>query len=153
VSAAFAQEAPKNTAPPKIRKVEVTYESTISDIPAGSKLLKVWLPMPRHEKDGLQEIMSAKLDAGAQAKVAEKTDAGGENHNWYVEVADPPPSVTLKATMQVARAEQINNHFAGAGAKALSAEDRERLKDALAPNAKVPTSGDIVTIADKVVPA
>lgn len=148
-SAAWAQEPAKDTAAPKARKLEVTYESAISDIPAGSKLLRVWIPMPRTEA-GLQEVMSATLEKPAKGTVTEKT--AGENRYWYVEVPDPPSSLALKATMQVKRTEQINNKFAGAGAKALSAEDREKLKEALKPNAKVPTSGEIEKVADKVVP-
>jgi transglutaminase-like putative cysteine protease len=149
VSASFCQEAPKAPAP-KERKVEITYESTIADIPAGSKLLKVWVPMPRSEQ-GVQEVISATLEPIPNAKIVEKTDKSGENKYWYVELPNPPASVTVKATIQANRHEILNNKFAGAGTKKLLPEEREKLKDALAANEKVPTSGAIEKIADQVV--
>lgn len=139
-------------ATPKSRSLEVAYESTIADIPAGSKLLKVWLPMPRNEA-GIQEVMSATLEPVANGTIAEKTDKGGDNKYWYVEVKDPPASVTLKATIRVKRNEVLNNRFAGAGTKKLSAEEREKMKDALSADAMVPTAGEIEKIAEKVVSA
>jgi transglutaminase-like putative cysteine protease len=149
-AAALAQDAPKTAVMPKARKVEIIYETTIADIPAGSKMLRVWVPQPREEK-GIQEVISATIGTD-KASMRAGVKETGENRYWVLEIDDPPKSVTFKATLQVKRTEQINNKFAGAGAKALSAEDRETLKDALVANAKVPTSGEIEKIADKVVP-
>jgi transglutaminase-like putative cysteine protease len=147
-SAVLAQEAPKAAAP-KVRKLEVAYESAIADVPAGSKLLRVWIPMPRNEQ-GVQEVLSATVEPIAGGKVTEKTT--GDNRYWVVEVPNPPTAVTVKATMQVKRTEIINNKFTGAGAKKLSPEEKEKLKDALSANAKVPTTREIEKIADKAVP-
>jgi transglutaminase-like putative cysteine protease len=149
-SAVLAQDATK-TAAPKVRKLEVGYESAIADIPAGSKLLRVWLPMPRTEQ-GVQEVISASVEPVPGGKVVEKTDKSGDNRYWVIDVPNPPTAVTIKATMQVKRTEQINNKFDGAGAKKLGPEDREKLKDALSANAKVPTTGEIEKITDQAVP-
>jgi transglutaminase-like putative cysteine protease len=151
VSLVSAQD-PAPAAAPKSRALEVVYESTVADIPAGSKLLKVWLPMPRTDA-GVQEVASATLEPVAGAKVEEKADKGGDNRYWYVELPNPPASVTFKATLKVRRNEVLNNKFAGAGAKKLTPEEREKLKDALSANERVPITGDIEKIADKIVSA
>jgi transglutaminase-like putative cysteine protease len=151
-TALVAQEPPKAGAAAKVRKLEIGYESAIADIPAGTKLLRVWLPMPRNEPV-FQEVITATVEPIAGAKVTEKTDKSGENRYWVIDVPNPPTAVTVKATMQVKRTEQINNKFEGAGTKKLSAEEKEKLKDALAANSKVPTSGEIEKITDQAVPA
>jgi hypothetical protein len=148
-SLVLAQEPAKTATAPKVRAVEVVYESAISDIPAGSKLLRVWFPMPKSEP-GIQEVTMAKLEAGG--KIAEKQDATGETSYWFVEIPNPNTNVTLRSTIHAKRTEQINRKFEGAGAKALSAEDKAKLKEALAANTKVPTTGEIEKIADQVVP-
>jgi transglutaminase-like putative cysteine protease len=151
LSAALGQAPPPAQDGPRVRKFEVVYESTIADVPSGSKLLRAWLPMPRNE-DGVQEVLSAAIAPIPNARITEAKDKGGDNRYWFVEMTDPPASVTLRATMQIRRKERINNKFDGAGVKRLTPEEREKLRDALLPNEKVPTSGAIEKLAAEVVP-
>ncbi len=153
--ASSAQAAPQSAASAsgwsaaRSRKFELTYASTIADIPAGTKELRVWMPRPV-TVDGQQEVIQSTLAPVSGAMVTEGTDKKGENHFWFVTIPNPPASVTLTATHVVNRREQVNNYFRGAGTKPLTPEQRQQMAEYLQADSLVPTTGRVEELAGAV---
>jgi transglutaminase-like putative cysteine protease len=90
--------------PGDVRKFDVTYVARVKDVPAGTKKLRVWLPVP--QDSAVQTITAVKFDKGTPAIAAEK------RHGCriaYFEIADPQPAFDVTMTFTCARREQVTD--------------------------------------------
>lgn len=147
--AAAAPSATSTEKAPAERRMRITYEATVPEIPAGAKELAVWIPKPREEGD-VQKVLSARLEAPPGAVVVDGRDATGDNAFWCAKIASPKAPVKLVATCDVVRRERRNQGFRGAGQAALTDAQRAEFARWLAPNALVPTDGEPARIAASV---
>ena len=75
------------------RTFRFTYEARIPAPPAGTRKLRVWVPLPRDE-NGVQTVSDLKIESPAEARQTESADYG--NRFLYVESDDPKAGVTLR---------------------------------------------------------
>lgn len=85
------------------RKFELTYVAQVKDIPAGTKLLRVWFPVP--QDSSVQKISGLKIEGPHQINIEPKYG----NKVAYVEVQNPPASWETKMTFTCVRHEIKTN--------------------------------------------
>ncbi len=83
------------------RVFEIRYAAKVSEIPAGSKRLRLWWPVPG--QTNLQEISGLKFGGAGGVKVAREPKYG--NLIAYVEVENPPAAVEFEMTFAAKRRE------------------------------------------------
>ena len=116
------------------RTFELTYKATVRDIPEGTKILDLWLPLPQTDRH--QTIHRIAIDALNRITIGRETRYG--NHIFSVRVDHPTAPVTVTLTVEATRREST-----GSG-EALSDEDRvEYLK----PEPLVPLDGPVRSLA------
>jgi transglutaminase-like putative cysteine protease len=134
---------------PRSRRLEITYEAKVAEVPAGTKELKLWIPKPRQE-GAVQQVLKASLQAPPGATVVDGTDSAGETSFWAVTVPSPVAPVVCTATLDVVRMEQKNNDFRNAGKAELSPAQREEVARWLRADRKVPIDGEPAQLASVV---
>jgi len=91
VSTAFAQSGtpatPKEIFSPPERKFEFTYSFTLKDLPAGTKLVRIWVPVPPNDKH--QSAAMSHIDSPVQSHLGKETEYG--NQIRYFELPNPGP--------------------------------------------------------------
>src|SRR5271166_3236389 len=89
VSLCVAQSsAPKKQkfSPPS-RKFRFTYSFTVKDIPAGAKVVRVWVPVAHTDEN--QTIRLLNVKAPGKTEMTQEKEYG--NHILYAEIHDPAP--------------------------------------------------------------
>ena len=81
------------------RKFSIEYTGRISEIPAGAKKLRVWMPVPQNT--GVQKI--EQLEFSPKARLATEHKYGNQVAYWEIE--NPPSSLELKMKFVCARRE------------------------------------------------
>jgi transglutaminase-like putative cysteine protease len=96
---------PLPAAAQRTRQFHVRYSATITDIPAQSKSLRIWMPYP--ESDAWQTISNLSVQAPYQHSVRHDAEYG--NGILYLEADSPAPeSVTVDVDFDVERREYVN---------------------------------------------
>ena len=95
--------SPDYLKPSDVRKFSIEYIGKVSEIPAGTKKLRVWIPAPRNTT--AQRI--EKLDFTPNARLTTERRFG--NRIAYWEVGDPPGSLDLKMCFVCTRRETLVN--------------------------------------------
>lgn len=115
---------------------QARHEATIRDIPAGAKKARVWLVVPR--EDSAQTVSRIRITGPAGGRIAQ----GGTYNNRYAyfEVENPGPELKVAAEFDVERSE-VSRTPDASRARPLTAEDRKRLAQDLAPTRYVPVGG------------
>ena len=134
---------------PSDRRVQLTYEVTIRDLPPGAERVEAWIPLPRDH--AFQTLESFALREGYPAEEVEEVEHG--NRFLRLDVSEAardaggsPLPVTLEASL-TRRAYSVWQRNGGAPSPP-TALDRY-----LAPNRLVPTGGFIAAEARRVVGA
>jgi len=93
VSPAVAQNsAPaKQKFSPPSRKFTFTYAFTVKDIPSGTKVVRVWVPVAHSDEH--QTVRLVKVKAPVQTQMAEESEYG--NHILYAEIHNPVESTAV----------------------------------------------------------
>jgi transglutaminase-like putative cysteine protease len=84
-SAQSAPEKPKFSQP--VRKFRFTYSFTVKDIPAGTKVVRVWAPVAHTDEH--QTVRLVDVKAPGKTEMTEEKEYG--NHIMYAEMHDPAP--------------------------------------------------------------
>jgi transglutaminase-like putative cysteine protease len=87
------------------RSFDVTYEAKIGEVPAGTKTLRVWLPVP--VDSSVQTISNLKFDAPVEAAVAREPKYG--NKVAYFEFENPKGVPAIKMMFTVERKEVLTD--------------------------------------------
>ena len=138
---------PANPAAPRTRAVAVTYAATVRAVPAGSRRLDLWLPVPHSNKS--QDISEVRITAPCPYEL---TSGAYGNQMLHLRVGQPPAAgFTVTLTFRVVRREH-QNPFLATGPRPAKAEaadpDRARW---LRPDRLVPLDPQIRAWAAEVV--
>lgn len=127
------------------REFELTYQTSLKEVPAGTKKLELWLPVP--QKTAHQDISDLKFDGLGEPAVAVEPKHGNKIAYWKLE-GDALKAFTLAMTFRCKRkeiaAKDLNK------ARALTAEEKEALGSFLQADALVPVGepvNDVVKAA------
>ena len=132
------------------RHVRFTYTATVTDYPAGTSELALWIPKPRTDLPE-QTVHDARIEVSEDAQVEEARDATFGNRFWLVRVPHPEGPIVATATVDVTRREHQTS-FRGAGARALTVEERTTLAEHLRSNIRVPVEGRLAGLASTIDP-
>lgn len=132
-----------SVAEPRARHFQIRYVATLTDIPAGARQVRVWLPYP--QSDSSQTVSNISIEAPYPYKMEREPEYG--NSIVYLEGA-PPATDTLNIAMtfDVVRREEVNRPGEHTVAAAEPADARllERYRQ---PDRLVPLSGKIADVA------
>lgn len=120
--------------PPRSRTFELTYQATIKDVPEGTKLLEIWLPLP--QTDASQTIERITVEGACPVTIGREPERG--NQSLYARVERPKGDVALTLQVTATRRE-----YAGQAAD-LSPEERSSY---LAAEPLVPLDGPVRSLA------
>jgi transglutaminase-like putative cysteine protease len=146
----FGQAAPsdKQKFSPPSRKFRFTYTFTVKDIPAGTKMVRVWVPVAHSDEH--QSIRLVTVKAPVQTCMTEDAEYG--NHILYAEINNPvQPTADFSLEYEVTRRE-----FSRGDATQLEAKDTKpgvvpaTMERYLAPDKLIPTDGKIKELAIQV---
>lgn len=114
-AAASGAAATVDTAALPSRTFRFTYEARIPAPPAGTRQLRVWVPLPRAEA-GVQDV----ADLAIEPATARRTTSADYGNAWaYLELDAPAGGVTVRWTARITRREDR-----GQGTGAASPRDR-----------------------------
>lgn len=134
-------EAPRGA---KVRKFAFTYEAIVKEVPAGTKKLEVWLPVPQNNTH--QVITNLKF--APEPHKVESDKAGNSFAYWRFKEAEAKPlSVTLTFDCE-------RHEIAAAGlanGRALNERERSSLKNYLEPDHLVPVGSEFQAITTEAV--
>jgi transglutaminase-like putative cysteine protease len=131
---------------PQTRVFEFTYRAQITQVPDGTKELRVWLPNP--STDAHQEIYDLQVSSPASA-VAHKEARFG-NSILFVSIRDPKPApITIELKFKVRRSEYIRKDFVEYKAVSTGRLD-PAVADFLKPDRLVPLNDRIKSLAVEV---
>jgi len=135
------------TAPqPRTRNFHMDYRATVKDIPAGTKHVDLWIPVP-HD-DAWQQIRDLRIESPNAYKI---TEAANGNSVLHVGIDNPAESaVTLQMSFDAAREEHLQPRLAG-GPPLAHEEDAKELVRYLRPDRLVPMNDQIRGWAREVV--
>jgi transglutaminase-like putative cysteine protease len=130
------------------RKFRFTYSFTVKDIPAGTKLVRVWVPVAH--SDDHQTVRLVNVKSPVQTKVSDEAEYG--NQILYAEIHNPVQSaVDFTVEYEVTRREYSRGDFAQLESKdtkpGVVPATMQRYVD---PDKLVPTTGQIKQLADQV---
>lgn len=138
---------PARFSPPS-RTLRFTYSFTVKDIPAGAKLLRVWVPVPRTGQHQTVRLLTIK--APVKTRMTQEAEYG--NRMLYAEIQSPSAS-TAEFTLEyeVTRREYSRGDYAElkrADQKAIVVP--ASLNRWLEPDTLIPTDGKIKELAVEV---
>jgi transglutaminase-like putative cysteine protease len=133
---------------PPNRKFRFTYAFTVKDLPAGAKLVRVWIPVAHSDEH--QTVRLVNVKAPVQTSIGEEPEYG--NHILYAEIHSPvQPTVEFALEYEVTRREYSRGDFAQLEAKdtkpGVVPASMERF---IQPDKLIPTDGKIKQLADQV---
>lgn len=133
---------------PPSRKFVFTYAFTVKDIPAGSKLVRVWVPVAHTDEH--QTVRLVNVKAPVETRMSEEPEYG--NHILYAEIRNPAQaSVDFTLEYEVTRREYSRGDYAQ-----LESKDTKpgvvpvSMNRYLAPDKLIPTDGKIKEFAEQV---
>ena len=88
--------APEKKFSPPARKFRFTYSFTVKDIPSGSKLVRVWVPVAHTDEHQTVRLLERE-GSGADPDGREESEYG--NHILYAEIHNPAQS-TAEFTLE-----------------------------------------------------
>jgi len=101
-----APEKPRAAAP--VRKFRFTYSFVVSDIPANSKVMRVWVPVARTDEH--QTVRLVNVKAPVQTRIADESEYG--NRILYAEIHNPMQPALFSLEYEVTRREYARGGFA-----------------------------------------
>jgi transglutaminase-like putative cysteine protease len=116
---------------------DATYTATLSDIPAGTEKIDVWIPLPSSGE--YQSVEHVKIDSPYE--FTRYREAAWGNEYAHATIANPPASLAVKVTFRVTRSEAKYDAVKG------SLGDRDQ---ALRANRLVTLSPRVRALADEV---
>jgi transglutaminase-like putative cysteine protease len=133
---------------PPSRKFRFTYTFTVKDIPAGTKLVRVWVPVAHTDEHQTVRLVSVK--APVPTRMTEDSEYG--NHILYAEIHNPvQPSADFSLRYEVTRHEYSRGDYAQLKAKdtrpGIVPVTMERY---VQPDNLIPTDGKIKELAVEV---
>ncbi len=96
-----ANPAPAWEDRPRSRTFELTYQATVRDIPEGTKVLDLWLPVPQTDRS--QDIHRVAIDAPNPASIGREARSG--NQYLHVRVGSPKGPIMVKLAIEATRKE------------------------------------------------
>jgi len=130
------------------RAFRFTYNFTVKDIPAGAKLLRVWVPVP--QTDTHQTVRVIAIKAPTKTQMTKEPEYG--NRMMYVEMQNPAPGkAEFTLEYEVTRREYSRGDYAQ-----LERKDRKptlvsaSMTRLVAPDSLIPTDGKIRALAVEV---
>ncbi|MBV9865459.1 MAG: transglutaminase domain-containing protein [Abitibacteriaceae bacterium] len=147
--AMLAQEA-KAAQGPYTLTAQFSYRATVADVPAGTKELRVWLPVPSNSE--WQKVEDLKVTQDVQDNIASPYKVTQErkygNRMVYLDIKHPPSTVAATVQFTVQRK---NMQVLGAPTAPVQVKmDMAQAIKLLAPDAKVPIGGRYGGIAQQV---
>jgi transglutaminase-like putative cysteine protease len=133
---------------PPYRKFRFTYAFTVKDIPAGAKIVRVWVPVAHSDDHQTVRLMNVK--APVQTTIGEESEYG--NKILYAEIHNPVQSTAdFSLEYEVTRREYARGDFAQLERKdtkpGVVPASMERY---IQPDRLIPTDGKIKQLADQV---
>ena len=153
VSLCVAQSAPqkqpeKQKFSPPSRTFRFTYSFTVKDIPAGTKVVRVWVPVAHTDENQTVRVLNVK--APGKTEMTQEKEYG--NHIMYAEIRNPAPGpAEFTLEYEVTRREYSRGDYA-------QLERRDSKPGAVPasmtryvqPDKLIPTDGTIKTLAEQV---
>jgi len=149
VSLSLAQtSADKQKFSPPSRKFRFTYTFTVKDIPTGSKLVRVWVPVAH--TDDHQTVRLINVKSPVQTRMSEESEYG--NQILYAEIHNPTQSTAdFSLEYEVTRREYSRGDYAQLEMKdtkpGVLPASMERYTQ---PDKLIPTDGKIEELAEQV---
>ena len=133
---------------PPSRKFRFTYTFTVKDIPAGAKLVRVWIPVAHTDEH--QTVRLVNVKSPVQTTMNEESEYG--NHILYAEIHNPvQSSADFELDYEVTRREYSRGDFAQLESKdtrpGVVPSSMQRYVE---PDKLIPTDGKIKELAEKV---
>jgi transglutaminase-like putative cysteine protease len=133
---------------PSSRKFRFTYAFTVKDIPAGTKLVRVWVPVAHTDEH--QSVRLVNVKAAVQTRMTEESEYG--NHILYAEIHNPVQATAdFSLEYEVTRHEFTRGDFAQLEKKdtkpGVVPVSMQRYVD---PDTLIPTDGKIKALAEEV---
>ena len=149
VSTSFAQTtAPEKKTGPQLRKFRFTYAFTVKDIPSGTKLVRVWVPVAHSDEHQTVKLLNVK--APVQTRMTEESEYG--NHILYAEIHNPAQTTAdFAVEYEITRREYSRGDYAQ-----LEPKDTKpgvvlaSMQRYIEPDKLIPTDGTIKALADQV---
>ena len=140
--------AEKQKFSPPARKFRFTYAFTVKDIPAGTKLVRVWVPVAHTDEHQMVRLVNVK--SPVQTKVGEESEYG--NQILYAEIHNPTQTTAdFSLEYEVTRREYSRGDYAQLETKdtkpGVVPASMERYTQ---PDKLIPTDGKIKELADQV---
>jgi len=98
-------DVPALAGQPRSRTFELTYKATVRDIPEGTKVLDLWLPLPQTDRN--QTIHRITIDAPNRVSIGREVRFG--NQSLYVRVDHPEAPVMVTLTVEATRWESAGS--------------------------------------------
>ena len=118
----------------RARTFELTYRATVQEIPVGTKILDLWIPLPQTDRN--QTVHRVTIDAPNRVTIGRESRFG--NQSVHVRVDHPTVAVTVTLVVEATRRENIGND------EVLSNEARAEY---LKPEPLVPLNGPVRSLA------
>jgi len=136
---------------PAVRSFTFTYEVEIPTVADGTKEIKLWVPNPVTMK-GVQTIGAVSAVMPEGAVMVANPDASGNNTIICVTIPSPKAGAKCSFSWPVVRNEVTAGTLRGAGAKALSDEEKAANAMWLKADNLVPVDGKVAEIAARIAP-
>lgn len=132
---------------PVTRRFSFTYTATVKDVPAGTKEVDLWIPLPYQSE--FQKAVVRQV--GAPVRHEETTESKYGNRMLHFRVPNPPPKFDVTVDFDVTRREEFGPRFRNLGNTPLSDAQRKEFALYLQANALVPITGKAADLAKQVV--
>lgn len=134
-------------AAPVARRFSFTYTATVKDVPAGTKEVEVWIPLPYESETQKATVRQV----GAPVKHEETSESKYGNRMLHFRVPNPPAKFDITVDFDVTRREEFGPRFRNLGQTPLSDSEKKELALYLQANSLVPITGKAADLAKQVV--
>ncbi len=133
---------------PPSRKFRFTYAFTVKDIPAGTKVVRVWVPVAHTDEN--QTVHLANVKAPGKTEMTQEKEYG--NHMMYAEIRNPAPGTAEFALeYEVTRREYARGDYAQLERKdSRPGAVPASMSRFVEPDKLIPTDGKIKALAEQV---
>jgi transglutaminase-like putative cysteine protease len=133
---------------PPSRTVRFTYNFTVKDIPAGTKRVRVWAPVPQSDQHQTVRVIAVK--APARTRMTHEAEYG--NRMMYVEIQNPTvDKAEFSLEYEITRREYARGDYAqlenGKGKDHKPTVVAASMTRLIAPDTLIPTDGKIKALA------